>query len=193
MTSHGHSASDKNEPPAKVSSISGGPTLGQPSSSRIENGIQQSDCQEASTPNNHLSEEAAAGASQSANRKMAWVSTEPNPQDPPVDEAQPTQEAGPSCSSEDVPRQHVGRTLDKTTKMMLILTCVYFLTWIPEMIIQWSTDYITLQNLQETHTAAYVVILILRNGTALDFVINPIIYAFTDKNFRKEALKIFKK
>ncbi|XP_041485940.1 muscarinic acetylcholine receptor M1-like [Lytechinus variegatus] len=81
--------------------------------------------------------------------------------------------------------------LDKTTKMMLAVTVIYFLTWVPEIII--VTLFERLISTELNNVFVELIIALLRDLFAVNQIINPVIYGLINKKFREDVLRVLKR
>lgn len=81
--------------------------------------------------------------------------------------------------------------LDKTTKMMLALTVIYFLTWLPEALASMFLREV-IASAMDKHIVADILVSFLRDLLSINHVINPVVYGLLNKRFRQDLFKLFK-
>ncbi|XP_030835945.1 D(2) dopamine receptor-like [Strongylocentrotus purpuratus] len=81
--------------------------------------------------------------------------------------------------------------LDKTTKMMLAVTVIYFLTWLPEALASMFLREV-ISSAMDKHIVADIVLSFLRDLLSINHVINPVVYGLLNKRFRQDLFKLFK-
>ncbi|XP_072016414.1 neuromedin-K receptor-like [Amphiura filiformis] len=84
--------------------------------------------------------------------------------------------------------QNQGQNLQsKTTKMLLLATIVFLLTWVPSGIYYGISD-----NIHYSRSGVYVVLTIMRDSHLLNNVTNPFIYSLVNERFRKDCKRLLK-
>ncbi len=80
----------------------------------------------------------------------------------------------------------------KTTKMMFLTTAVFFVSWIPGIILRFI-PMSTYDELQKRSQSWQAVLVIPHYLVLINHAVNPFIYSFVNRRFRDDCYKVFKR
>ena len=81
----------------------------------------------------------------------------------------------------------------KTTKMLLLTTAIFVITYLPTAGMNLIPDHILVTNALTQRKILLITFFIVRNVYILNHVINPILYGFINKRFRDDCRKIMRR
>ncbi|XP_072048080.1 uncharacterized protein [Amphiura filiformis] len=79
---------------------------------------------------------------------------------------------------------------NRTTKMMFLTTAVYFVSWIPGIVLRFVPDS-TYEELQKRNPAWQALLIVPHYLVLINHAVNPFIYSFVNRRFREDCHKVF--